>query len=111
MLDGAVIKDTKFSSAEVKGLNTNIGCTDTVKVDRIRANSKRYTTAWYATTAEYTLVRLDHGKHGEARNSMRLERLTIDGKAVTFDDACAPVDTMFQFSVKQHNFPDMASGA
>lgn len=89
MLDGAVIQTRQFSSEDEQGFNTHIGCTDTVMVDRIRANSSRYTTAWYASSVEYVLVQLDHGKKGDARNSMRLERLTIDGKAVTFDDVCA----------------------
>lgn len=89
MLDGAVIETMQFSSEDEQEFNTQIGCTDTVKVERIRANSKRYTTAWYASSAEYVLVRLDHGKTGEARNSMRLERLIIDGKPITFDGQCA----------------------
>ena len=89
MLDGAEIQDRKFVAEDVDGFTTSIGCTDTIKVDRVRENSKRYTTAWYAPSAGHTLVRLDHGKRGDKTNSMRLERLTIDGKAITFEGECA----------------------
>ena len=88
MLDGNTIEDRKFVSELDDGHKTSIGCTDTVKVDRVRANSNRYTTAWHATTADYIMVRLDHGKRGDDKNSMRLERLTIAGETVTFDGEC-----------------------
>ena len=92
MLDGAEIDDRKFSFNVANGFTTSIGCTDTVRVDRIRVNSKRYTTSWHAPSAGYTLVRLDHGKRGDKTNSMRLERLTIDGETVTFDEPCSTPD-------------------
>jgi len=89
VLDGAAIEDRQFSSEAVTGYTTALGCTDTVRVDRIRANSRRYTTAWHAPAAAYTVVRLDHGKRGDDSNSMRLEHLSIDGEVITFDDECA----------------------
>jgi len=88
MLDGNAIEDQKFVSETEDGHKTQIGCTDTVKVDRVRENSNRYTTAWYATSADYITIRLDHGKRGDTNNSMRLERLTVDGEAVSFDGEC-----------------------
>ncbi len=89
ILDGAAIEDHKFGFEPVKGYSTALGCADGVKAERIRVNSSRYTTSWHASSAAFTLVRLDHGKHGEANNSLRLERLNIDGQTITFDDECA----------------------
>jgi hypothetical protein len=88
ILDGADITERKYTFSAAKDLSTPIGCTSAIKVDRIRANSNRYTTSWHAPSAGYTVVRLDHGKKGDKTNSMRLERLTINGEAVTFDDEC-----------------------
>jgi hypothetical protein len=93
VLDGPVIEDRNFKSEAAPGYTTAIGCTDAVKVDRIRPGSNRYTTSWHVSSAAFTLVRLDHGKRGEKSNSMRLERLSIDGKVITFADECADTDT------------------
>ena len=89
VLDGAKIEERKFTAAPAAGIKTALGCTDSIKVDRVRVNSTRYTTSWHAVAAAYIPVRLDHGKHGDKTNSLRLERLSIDGKAITFSDTCA----------------------
>ncbi len=64
--DDGRLKEYRFRITGQELLNTPLGDTPTVRVDRIREDDKRQTTLWLATEHEYLLVRLRHaGKNNK----------------------------------------------
>jgi hypothetical protein len=69
-------------------LDTRLGCFEVVPVERIRENSQRYSTGWYASTLSFIPVRLRHGKKGGKEFELRLIGLKLNGKEITARPDC-----------------------
>ena len=52
MVDEDEIKEQQFRILESEWLETSLGCLETIPVERVRTNSKRYTRAWHAPGTE-----------------------------------------------------------
>ena len=92
LLDKDHIELHKYQATSEQPLQTTIGCTASIKIDRIREQSTRYTSTWLAPKLGYNLVRLDHGKRDGNQMSMQITRLTIDGQVVELQSECTGND-------------------
>ena len=92
LLDKDHFEQHNYQAAAEQPLQTAIGCTAGIKIERIREQSTRYTTTWLAPQLAYNLVRLDHGKRDGDQMSMQITRLMIDGQPVDLPPDC-PADS------------------
>ena len=60
ILDAGRLKEYRFRVTGQEQLDTPLGDTTTVRVERVRADDKRQTSLWLATEHDYLLVRLRH---------------------------------------------------
>lgn len=77
-----------YRAADIENLQTPLGCFEVVPLQRVRQNSKRYSSGWYATSLGYFPVQLMHGKKGSKKYQMRITRLVLDGKEMTGQADC-----------------------
>ena len=91
MVEEDEIEEQTFRIMETEWLETSLGCLETVPVEKIRANSKRYTRAWHAPALGHTEVRMEHGKIGGNHLEMRIAELEIEGRATPPGPGCAAV--------------------
>lgn len=71
-----------YRAAPREKLQTALGCQEAIGVERVRENSKRYSTIWFAPGLEFVTVRMLHGKRGAQEFEMRIRELTLDGQAI-----------------------------
>ncbi len=88
LLDKNEIEEQRFSVATAEPIQIASGCTEGIRVERVRQNSQRFTISWYAPTTHQVLLRLDHGKHGKDTMSLRLQSLMVAGQPVTIGADC-----------------------
>jgi len=89
MVDEDEIEEQHFRVAGEDRLDTDLGCLETVRVDKIRGpESKRYTRTWYARAAAWVPVKVAHGKTDGDRMESRLVSLTVDGTPVPAGAPC-----------------------
>ena len=60
IIDAGRLKEYRFRVAGQEQLDTPLGDTSTVRVERVRTDNKRQTSLWLATEHDYLLVRLRH---------------------------------------------------
>jgi hypothetical protein len=58
---------------------TALGCFEVVEVQRVRDNSKRYSSVWLAPEFHFITVRMVHGKRDANEFELRLRELSIAG--------------------------------
>jgi len=78
----------KFRALDPAKLQTAIGCLGAIEVERVRENSKRYSSVWFAPELEHITVRMVHGKRGGNEFELRIRTLSIGGDDVKFDTVC-----------------------
>lgn len=78
MVEEDKIDEQNFRVLPNEWLETSLGCLETVPVEKIRRNSKRYTRAWHAVELAHVEVRMEHGKVGGDHLEMRITELTLD---------------------------------
>jgi hypothetical protein len=71
MVEEDEIDEQNFRVLPNEWLETSLGCLETVPVEKIRRNSKRYTRAWHAVELANIEVRMEHGKEGGDHLEMR----------------------------------------
>lgn len=86
VVDEDTIDIHRYQRVRTESMQTALGCLEVVVLERIRENSSRYSTGWYAIALNYLPVQLRHGKRGGREFDMRIRSLTLDGQAVADDD-------------------------
>jgi hypothetical protein len=89
MVDEEEIDEENFRILETEWLETSLGCLETVPVEKIRSNSKRYTRAWHAPALGNIEVKAEHGKTGGVHIEMRIAELILDGTPVEPRPGCS----------------------
>jgi hypothetical protein len=77
MVEEDEIDEQNFRVLPNEWLETSLGCLETVPVEKIRQNSKRYTRAWHAVELANVEVRMEHGKVDGNHLEMRITELTL----------------------------------
>jgi hypothetical protein len=90
VIDETQIDEHKFSVGELEALETALGCFNSKKVTRVRENSSRYSSGWYAKEIEYFPVKILHGKKGGKEFEMKISQLTLNGNPVLDQQNCTP---------------------
>jgi hypothetical protein len=67
---------------------TALGCFDVVEVQRVRENSKRYSSIWLAPDLHFITVRMVHGKRDANEFELRLRELSIAGAPLPAGGEC-----------------------
>jgi hypothetical protein len=99
MVEEDEIDEQNFRILPPEWLETSLGCLDTVPVEKIRFNSKRYTRAWHAADMDHIEVRMEHGKTDGDHVEMRITELTVNGQRIdpragcSARQAAAPAET------------------
>lgn len=88
VVDETEIDQLDFIAGKTEILRTSLGCFNTILVTRIRENSKRYSSGWYAESLDFIPVKLLHGKRGGKEFEMRITYLSIDGHEIAIQQDC-----------------------
>ena len=88
MVEEDEIDEQNFRILPGEWLETSLGCLDTIPVEKIRFNSKRYTRAWHAAGIDHIEVRMEHGKTDGDHVEMRITELTVGGRAINPRAGC-----------------------
>jgi len=88
VLDEDEIDQHLYRASPPGPLQTELGCLEVVALERVRENSERYSTGWYASELDHVPVRARHGKRGGREFDMRIVRLELDGRAVAAGEDC-----------------------
>jgi hypothetical protein len=93
LVDEDRIKEQNFRRLQPERLETSLGCLDTLPVEKMRVNSKRYTRAWHAPRLDYVAVRIEHGKTGGDHMEMRITELALESGQVVPVPGCAAMQS------------------
>jgi len=93
MVDEDRIKEQNFRQLRPEWLETSLGCLETIPVEKIRLNSKRYTRAWHAPGLDHVAVRIEHGKTGGDHMEMRITELVLESGDVAPVQGCAAMQS------------------
>jgi hypothetical protein len=90
IVDEDEIRLQEYHTRPAEAVETLLGCIMALPLERVReADSKRYSTGWYAPGLAWMPVRIQHGKKGGKEFDMRLTRLVLDGEPVTMPGDCS----------------------
>lgn len=93
MVEEDEIDEQNFRLLESEWLETSLGCLETLPIEKIRTNSKRYTRAWHAPEFGNIEVRIEHGKTGGDHLEMRITELNWNGAAIRPSPGCAAMQS------------------
>lgn len=82
VVDEDEIDTQRFRANPAADLATALGCLESIEVERVRDNNKRYSSVWYATELDFITIRMVHGKRDGNEFEMRIRELSIDGTEV-----------------------------
>lgn len=89
MVEEDEIDPQTFRTLEREWLETALGCLETIPVEKVRDNNKRYTRAWHAPAFGNIEVRIEHGKTNGNHMEMRITELEFDGMEVVAGPGCS----------------------
>ena len=89
MVEEDEIDEQNFRILRSEWMETSLGCLETVPVEKIRFNSKRYTRAWHAPELAYIEVRMEHGKTGGDHLEMRITELILGDLKIVPRPGCS----------------------
>lgn len=89
MVEEDEIDEQQFRTLDSEWMETSLGCFETLPIEKVRTNSKRYTRAWHAPVFGNIEVRIEHGKTGGDHLEMRITELTYDGEEVQPSPGCS----------------------
>ena len=78
----------RFQALKTEPMETSLGCLEAVEVERVRENSTRYSSVWFAPQLDFITVRMVHGKRDGHEFEIRIRELTMAGDAVAPVDRC-----------------------
>lgn len=93
MVDEDEIDEEKFRLLETEWLETSLGCMETLPIEKIRNNNRRYTRAWHAPSLGNIEVRVEHGKVGGDHLEMRITELSFGGVEVVARPGCSAMQS------------------
>lgn len=79
---GRRIRVYDYKVVGIEKINTAFGKLRTLRVERIRKNSKRKTTVWVAPDLDYFMVKIRHIENAGLRGEVILKKLKINGEQV-----------------------------
>lgn len=98
MVEEDEIDEQNFRILPTEWLETSLGCLETLPVEKIRRNSKRYTRAWHAPGLGLIEVRMEHGKIGGNHLEMRITELKFSGQIVRPRAGCSAMQQVREAS-------------
>lgn len=93
MVEEDEIDEQQFRTLEREWLETSLGCVETLPIEKVRVNSKRYTRAWHAPEFGHIEVRVEHGKTGGDHLELRITELNWNGADIRPSPGCAAMQT------------------
>jgi len=88
MVDEDEVDKEHFRLLKSERIGTSLGCFETLPIEKIRRNSRRYTRAWHAPELGNLEVRVEHGKVDGDHMELRINELRVDGEAVRPGPGC-----------------------
>jgi hypothetical protein len=88
MVEEDEIDPQNFRRLDSEWLETALGCLQTIPVEKVRHNSRRYTRAWHAPDFGNVEVRVEHGKRDGDHIEMRITELTWAGERIAARPGC-----------------------
>jgi hypothetical protein len=89
MVEEDEIDPQKWRVLEREWLETALGCLETIPIEKVRDNNRRYTRAWHAPAFGNIEVRVEHGKTNGNHMEMRITELEFDGMEVVAGPGCS----------------------
>lgn len=89
VVDEDEISPQEYKAGPTESFSSDLGCLRTIPVERIRENSKRYSTGWYAESLQFIPVRVVHGKQGGKEFEMKIIDLVLDDKPIKGVNDCS----------------------
>lgn len=89
MVEEDEIDPQVFRARDAEWLETALGCLQTVPLEKVRRNERRYTRAWHAVDFGHLEVRVEHGKRDGDHLEMRITELTWAGETVAARPGCS----------------------
>ena len=93
MVEEDEIEEQNFRKLESEWLETSLGCMETIPIEKIRHNNRRYTRAWHAPALGNIEVRVEHGKVGGDHLEMRIAELSFGGSDVIARPGCSAMQS------------------
>ena len=93
MVEEDEIDEQQFRVLDNEWLETSLGCIETLPIEKVRTNSKRYTRAWHAPLFGNIEVRIEHGKTGGDHLEMRITELTFDDIEIQPRPGCSAMQS------------------
>lgn len=87
-VDEDEIAAQRFRAVPAEPLPTPLGCLDVIEVQRIRENSTRYSSIWFAPDLDFITARMVHGKRDGHEFELKLRSLSVEGDAVKTENEC-----------------------
>ena len=78
-----------YSAGEMGSIGTSIGCFESIPVRRVRTNSTRHSSGWYAESLNFIPVKMKHGKEGGRQFEMNIIQLTLNGENISGKSDCS----------------------
>lgn len=88
VIDRDEIESHLFRAHPGEFLDTAMGCMKTTRVERIRENSKRRSTAWYAEDLAYIPLQVRHLKKKGSKMEVSIVSLHVAGQETPISTAC-----------------------
>ncbi|MGD8345765.1 MAG: DUF3108 domain-containing protein [Lysobacterales bacterium] len=88
MVDEDEIDEEYFRLLKSERIETSLGCFETLPIEKIRRNDRRYTRAWHAPELGNLEVRVEHGKVDGNHMELRINELYVNGEAVQPGPRC-----------------------
>ena len=89
MVEDDEIELQRFRTLPAEQMETSLGCLDTVPVEKVRRNNRRFTRSWHASEHLFIPVRVEHGKTDGDHMELRITELTIAGTTIEPQPGCA----------------------
>jgi hypothetical protein len=89
VIDQEEIDQHDFSAGVMESLSTSIGCFESIPVTRVRTNSTRHSSGWYAKSLNFIPVKMKHGKEGGRQFEMNIIQLTLNGETISGKSDCS----------------------
>jgi len=88
MVDEDEVDEEHFRLLKSERIETSLGCFETLPIEKIRNNKRRYTRAWHAPELGNLEVRVEHGKVDGDHMELRINELRVNGESVEPGPAC-----------------------
>lgn len=89
VVDEEKIENAHFGVRAVERIQTDLGCMEAYRVDKIRdPDNPRYTRTWYAAEHDFVPVRMQHGKKDGDLLESRILEIKVNGETIPVGPDC-----------------------